>query len=408
MAGAYAAPQVLFLSPDEESRPVGHDGDRSYDNNAFNAFNKNATVTQLGGILDKRNTLTDPPPPDYLDWFKDIKLVVLTTTYAKIDPLWMPKFNDLMLNRPDLTFVMFPDSCCNQNSNADPLLNIMKAGTGWSLGTTSGESDTSMPLNTNSLYKDSFAGLPKLEGGAFEYVTNVPVDNALYLHQGATAPTQGKTDAYGFFVPQQGFNSGSGSCVFYTTDVSPFQNASSGQHQALADAFVNAATDSNGACKQATRTPDLTVELTGPSTLNIGAAGSFSVIIGNQGASESTDGTVSIALPSGFTASGFPANCSVAGSNLTCTLSKLAATSGTSTITFQGQAQQAGNISLVATITGVTDETNTSNNSYTLVLQIPPQVGPSRNVASVPSLSGWALGLLAVLLAATPVLRRRK
>ena len=373
---AHAAPQVLFLSPDE-SKPVGRpvsQADWTFTNNAYNAFS-----AQVGAanIHDGRRVL-DSATPD-LSLFNGVQLVVITTTYAVISPEWRTELNTLMLNRPDLTFVFYPDGCCNDATNLQPILDTINTGTNWGV-TRSGANipgAVTSRLNTNSLYQGSFSTLQTMVGGDYQLVNSVPPDNALYTIRSASAPPPAipgpRVNAYGFFVAQQSFNQGQGSCIFLTADISPFQNAQATQHAAIASSFVHAATDPAGACKQATREPDLTVALSGPSTLDLGATGNFSMAIANQGASDSSNGVVSMPLPAGFTVSGFPTSqppgaCSVAAGALTCNLGVLVATTGTTTIAFQGMAQQPGPISLTASITGVTGETNTSNNSSTVVV----------------------------------------
>lgn len=373
---AHAAPQVLFLSPDE-SKPVGRpvsQADWSFTNNAYNAFS-----AQVGAanIHDGRRVL-DSATPD-LSLFNGVQLVVITTTYAVISPEWRTELNTLMLNRPDLTFVFYPDGCCNDATNLQPILDTINIGTNWGVTRTGSNisGDVTSRLNTNSLYQGSFSSLQTMEGGDYQLVNNVPPDNALYTIRSASSSppvaTPGlRVSAYGFFVAQQSFNQGQGSCIFLTADISPFVKGTQPQQSdAIAAAFVDAATNPNGACKQATREPDLTVALSGPGTLDLGATGNFSMAIANQGASDSSNGVVSIPLPAGFTVSGFPTSqppgvCSVTAGALTCSLGALVATTGTTTIAFQGVAQQPGPISLTASITGVTGETNTSNNSSTL------------------------------------------
>ena len=393
---AHAAPQVLFLSPDE-SKPVGRpvsQADWTFTNNAYNAFS-----AQVGAanIHDGRRVL-DSATPD-LSLFNGVQLVVITTTYAVISPEWRTELNTLMLNRPDLTFVFYPDGCCNDATNLQPILDTINTGTNWGV-TRSGANipgAVTSRLNTNSLYQGSFSTLQTMVGGDYQLVNSVPPDNALYTIRSASAPPPAipgpRVNAYGFFVAQQGFNQGQGSCIFLTADISPFQNAQATQHAAIASSFVHAATDPAGACKQATREPDLTVALSGPSTLDLGATGNFSMAIANQGASDSSNGVVSIPLPAGFTVSGFPTSvppgaCSVTAGALTCNLGDLVATTGTTTIAFQGVAQQPGPISLTASITGVTGETNTSNNSATQVVQVP---APDLRVDWLPASTGELL-----------------
>ena len=370
LASAVHAQQVLFLSPDESVSLTGSPPSWALTNNAYNAFAINPNVVAMGGIVDGRRRLSQPVD---MALFTGIKLVVLTTTYNNITADWRSTLANLMLNRPDLTFVMFPDGCCNLTTSLGPLVNVIQQGTGWTLTLephTQAAQGTAIvsPLNANSLYKGSFAGLPTMAGSHYQLIQGVPADNALYLaHNAPAMPAPGTlTSAYGLFVPQQGFNNGNGACMFLVADINPFSVA---QSPRVATAFMDAATNPNGACKQATRAPDVTVSLTGPTTVDLGAAGSYSMTLSNLGATASTNGTVAIPLPAGFTASGLPANCSVVANTLSCNLSALAATTGTATLAFQGTAQQPGPLNLTATVSGVTGETNTANNAAAWLVQ---------------------------------------
>ena len=167
---AHAAPQVLFLSPDE-SKPVGRpvsQADWSFTNNAYNAFS-----AQVGAanIHDGRRVL-DSASPD-LTLFNGVQLVVITTTYAVISPQWQAELRTLMLNRPDLTFVFYPDGCCNSGQNLTPIVDIIKTGTSWGVSVTGTNvaGAVNAALNTNSLYKGSFAGLPTMVGATTSWCT---------------------------------------------------------------------------------------------------------------------------------------------------------------------------------------------------------------------------------------------
>ncbi|ARU06189.1 hypothetical protein CCO03_17255 [Comamonas serinivorans] len=406
LTASWAQAQIVFLSPDENQPVPPSAVDWSFTNNAYDAFNDYAAAHGLT-ISDHRGALSSATPDATL--FNGAQLVVLTTTYARIHSAWYPVLADLMLHRPDLTFVMFPDGCCSADTNLQPLVDIINQGVGWGLSApTYQPSLISSPLNTASLYAGSFSGLPVLEGGYYRFVQNVPGDNALYLPQGSGLPQPSDAvNAYAFFVPQQGFNGGQGACLFLTADISPFQFA--GQPARIAEAFMNAATDPSGACKQATRAPDLAVTLTGPATAMVGVAQTFTLHITNQGASASADGTVSLPLPTGLTvdAGSLPASCSVTGATLTCSLGALAASTGSTTLSFQATASQAGSYDLVATVANVTAETNLANNTATASLQVAdvPVVAPVAK--PVPGLGALGAGLLAALMAGVVRVRRR-
>ena len=319
------AQQVLFLSPDEDLAVAPHTAYWGLTNYAFDAF---TTVAGAANMVDGRRLLSSPTPDPTL--FAGPKVVVLATTYARINPAWLPVLRNAMLTRPDLTFVMFPDGCCLTADNLTPIIDILNTGTGWGMTGTFYGANIASPLNTNSLYSGSFTGLNPMYGAHYQLLSNVPSDNALYLAEGVTPPAAGTTtDAYGFFVPQQGFNGGQGACVFLTADMSPFGSVD--QSNSIATAFMSAATAVDGACKQSTREPDLVATVTGPAAPTIGSPATYTLTVANEGATNSAATSATITIPAGMTidTTTLPAGCSATGQVVTCTVAALTATTGT-------------------------------------------------------------------------------
>ena len=149
-----------------------------------------------------------------------------------------------------------------------------------------------------------------------------------------------------------------------------------------------AATDVAGACKQPTRAPDLLVAWSGPTTGQSGLPLSLTLTVTNGGASANTDGTLTVPMPVGMqlNPASLPANCTAVGTtSFSCVLAALAPTANTA-IVFSATPTQVGGLSMNAAITGVTNETNTANNTspWALVISAPdlgvtwagPNTGP--------------------------------
>ena len=382
---AALAQQVLFLSTNETA-------DHGLTNNAYNAFAANSVVTALGGIVDGRGWLSNTTPLDPAI-FNGKKVVVLTTTYVQMNPAQVPVLRHAILTRPDLTFVMFPDGCCERATNLMPIISILNEGTGWGMAGAYHGSTIDAPLNTNSLYKSSFTSLNPMNGGWYQLLLNVPSDNALYLAQGVTPPVTGTTtSAYGFFVPQQGFNGGQGACVFLTADISPF--GSTAQSDTIADVFMNAATAPNGACAQSTREPDLVASVTGPAAPTIGSPATYTLTVANEGATNAAATTATINIPAGMTidTATLPAGCTAAGQVVTCNVAALTATTGTVSFPINVTPTQPGAVNVSASVTTVAGETSTANNSTTMAVApagapdlVPSVSGPASPVVGTPS-----------------------
>jgi len=189
-------------------------------------------------------------------------IVVVASTYNPIHSTNWAVLQSAVANRWANSIVFFVDGCCeaSNGANAQNMVNTLNAGTGstFSLGNPGGN-DAQFPLNTNSPYATSFAGLNPFYGGAITYINNVPASNALYLSAGtppASFPPAGTTSTnsvYGLLIPTIQSNAGNGACVFAVVDITPFYDPPNAPTWAnnkgkVGPAFVNAATSENGAC----------------------------------------------------------------------------------------------------------------------------------------------------------------
>ncbi|GAB2712840.1 DUF5979 domain-containing protein [Comamonas sediminis] len=190
-------------------------------------------------------------------------IVVVATTYQPVDSTNWTILQSAVANRWANSIVFFVDGCCEatNGANAAKMVSALNAGAATSFSLGSGLSGFArFPLNTNSPYAPTFAGLNPFAGGDITYINNVPANNALYLAAGtppASFPPAGSTptnNVYGLLIPTVQSNSGNGACVFAVVDVSPFINAAPGytpwtENQGkVGPAFINAATSENGAC----------------------------------------------------------------------------------------------------------------------------------------------------------------
>ncbi|MDR2991169.1 MAG: DUF11 domain-containing protein [Burkholderiaceae bacterium] len=131
----------------------------------------------------------------------------------------------------------------------------------------------------------------------------------------------------------------------------------------------------------ATAYPDLKSTISGSGTLTVGSPQIYTVTVVNQGNGASTDGTVTITLPSGVTvdpSSTLPGYCSVDSTNtvVTCTPLPGLDPGGNALIPLTLTANTAiTDKSIVVEITDVTNEQDKTNNTSTLELTavLPPQ-----------------------------------
>ncbi len=146
--------------------------------------------------------------------------------------------------------------------------------------------------------------------------------------------------------------------------------------------------------------------------LIIDSPASFTVNIANLGTAANTDGQVLIQLPAQMQFTGTPpAGCTVTGTAMTCPAPPMGAGAAAATISFSAQATSAFvGESITATISSVTGETMTSDNSATLIVNTTGRGGvtpPTTGVAPVPTLQHGTLLALIALLGIAAVRQRR-
>lgn len=317
------------------------------------------------------------------------KPVIANSTVDNYKPL-----NDFILNNPDKTVVIFTDGCCSQTSNINKFMATIKTGTGWNIASTYIPVNSSSPLNKNSVYASGFSVDPMV-GGHYGSMSDVPGENALYLIPGAAAPANtDRINAYGFFVPRGAMNNGQGTCTFLLGDASPFPDKA--QASNIIKDFMAAATSPTGACKRSSGAVDLQPAITGSTTATTGVPASINVNVNNLGATDSTNGTLTITLPVNLRVAGaLPAGCTlVAGATdttpqeISCNLSAIAA-AGNTTLPLTVVTQQASSYTINAAITAVAGENVTSNNTAAFVLTAttPPPADLTPSLGGVTALT---------------------
>ncbi len=385
--------KVLVLSTTSSGPAIGL---------AYDAFANNPVTADLGGIVDGRYRLSSPTAIDPAE-LDDVQVVVLLTAglgnQGRIHANHRQLLRDAILGRPDLTFLIFSDGCCHQDSNLKPLLEILDQGTSWGMQASGNiPENIKSRLNTSSLYHADFTALDPMVGRYYATISNVPADNVLYLPDGVTAlpPSTTRSSAYGLFIPHARMNGGAGACAFLTADMSEFGDPDLGslypkdQPERIAAAFMKAATDPAGACHQSTREPDLSPGITGPAAPAPGVPATYHVTIRNLGASGSTNGQVTLTLPAGLAldpAAALPPGCAAQAPGIVCSdIGALAASSGEVSGSFTvipDPAFKSGDISVA--VSNVTGEVNTSNNTAQLAVATPADLVPSISGPTAPA-----------------------
>ncbi len=406
------ANKVLFLSTAEV--PQVGPGGPAIMNTAFEGFRDAA-----GGpanIIDRRGALTNEALTT--SDFDGVDVVVVQSVYNTISAANMALIQNLADTRPDLTFALFLDGCCQTASNLTPMLTFLSGKTGWTLTpATSIGSVINSPLNTASPYSSTFSAVNPLVGEAYELVPNVPAGYALYLPHGATPPATLSTtvQSYGLILPQKRMNNGAGACTMLVADTSHFTK---GTHVSLATATLNAARATAGGCKGETVETDLTPVMTGPASLIQNVPQSYSVTVQNVGLTDmpaAPAATVVVELPAGMTPvpASLPANCSWSAPNITCTgLPAIAAGASAPPISFSAVTSTLTSVTLKSVVGGtVPGEINTANNQAGAGSTGAPRANVTASVMgvqAVPTLGAWALTALAGLLGLLGVRRQRK
>ncbi len=135
--------------------------------------------------------------------------------------------NDAMQNRWADAFALFYDTggLSNATAAAD-LINVLKTAAGITVSASAPiTSDVPLELNTNSVYASSFSGAPKVRGGYFFYMNNVPAANVLFLKDGDPMPQHGTlvNNVYTVMIPGSQSYSGKGACIAASADISMFE-----------------------------------------------------------------------------------------------------------------------------------------------------------------------------------------
>lgn len=271
-------------------------------------------------------------------------------------------------------------------------------------------SDENQVLNTISPFSAGFGSA--LRGGFFHYLGNVPAPNTLYVNPTNTLPAAESTalqeGVYGVFIPSVQSYAGSGACVMAFTDLTLLESrdgvyaANSGK----IGAPITAAAGAAGACSFAV---DLLPTISGPAAPAIGSPAPYMVVVTNQGALTSTNGTVVISLPANLVlAPTVPTGCTRnSDTQMTCDLTVLApgglATNANVGISFSATPTSVvpgAGISVV--VFSVANEANTTNNDT----QLPLAGGAAPT--SVPTLNqyGFLLLVLSMLGVGAAHLRR--
>lgn len=233
-------------------------------------------------------------------------------------------------------------------------------------------------------------------GGFFHYLSNVPALNTLYVNPANTPLLPGSTalqdGVYGVFIPSVQSYGGSGACVMAFTDLTLLENRGFAVNQGEIGAPILAAAMPAGACSKAV---DLVPTMSGPAAPAIGSPAPYTVVVTNQGALTSTNGTVVISLPANLVlAPTVPTGCiRNSDTQMTCDLTVLApsglATDASVSIPFSATPTSVvPGASISVVISSVSNEANTTNNSTQL-----PITGGAAPTA-VPTLNQYGLLLL--------------
>lgn len=250
--------------------------------------------------------------------------------------------------------------------------------------------DSDQQLNTNSPFSTGFTParrffpLPEQRSGGQRIVRQRD------QHTAAAGSTALQDGVYGVFIPLAQSYGGAGACVMAFSDLTPLETRD-GAYAANAGRIgsLPAAAGANGACSMAV---DLMPTISGPSAPAIGTPRPYTVVVTNQGDLASTDGTVVVTLPPNLVlAPSVPAGCTRdSDTQMTCDLTVLApaglAPGGSVSIPFSATPSSVvPGASISVAISGVTSESNTTNNSTQM---------PITGATAVPTLSPHGLMLL--------------
>jgi uncharacterized repeat protein (TIGR01451 family) len=336
-----------------------------------------------------------------------VQPVSASTPYdvPNMDPGNLAAVMTAIQNRSATAFAIFADSggtgrpapyaAPNTTSTTD-LIARLNTISGWGIGISATNphlgNDADQLLNSNSPFNTGFNAT--IRGGFFHHLNNVPALNALYVNTLPLAnPTALQDGVYGVLIPSVQSYGGTGACVMAFSDLTIFEDrAYLATNATKIGPLIIAAAGAAGACSMAV---DLVPTISGPSAPTVGAPAPYTVVVTNQGALTSTNGTVVITLPPNLVlAPSVPAGCiRNSDTQMTCDLAVLApaglATGGSVSIPFSATPNSvAPGASISVGVSGVTNESNTTNNST----QMPITGGT--NATAVPTLSHYGLVLL--------------
>lgn len=404
------AQKVLMLTTAETAA----DAVSSLNNLESEFANAGATVTRLDGVLSapggvSSTTFTAAPGP--------YDVVLLETVYGVVDPGNWTAIQNAAQSRSANSFVMFVDGCCNTAQNMGGMLTMVNAASGFNLTLGALQSAfADFPLNTGSSYASFFTGLPSIRGGYTTYLSNMPADNALYLPPGAPIPPAGtRTDAYGMLLPARQSFGGAGACLFAVNDSTQFDSGSStyaANQGKIGRAFL-AAAGAGGACgvpasiAKAFSSPR--VALGGQVTLNISISNTGGSAISDLRVVDNLPAPLQVAGAATSTCTGGTLSAPVGGSSIQLSNSTLPSAGCTITVPVSWPAGAATQCSAAASVTNTITPGPASNGGQfsTAAGQVNT---PATAVVScdntpvaarpVPTLGGWALAAMGLVLAA--------
>ena len=386
-AGVVAAPSaaqadsILYLSTTETNSAY-----LAIVTNSYGAFQGEAAERGLT-LIDQRgalsNTTASPLLPTLIT--PDTKLIVVATGGVTINATRMNELANIIQNNPNVVVIAFIDDILANVQAVTTAINAVRPNnwtTSLGVGSTLTGGLFTAPLNTASLYHAAFAdvGLNSIIVDSYAPITGVPLDYALYTQTALSNPPPATVNnVVGFFIPQAAVNNGKGACVFMESDGAQFSNNAgipASQFPVIAKGFTDAALDPNGACKQpAANAPDLSSSLSIPDGIVVGTPASMTLTVTNSGAPgvvASTDGGQAVVtLPQGLALvdGSLPIGCTAPGpdgASFTCALSALQP-GASAPFNFQViAAAPLSGVSAGAAVSGVPNEVNTADNSFTL------------------------------------------
>lgn len=264
--------------------------------------------------------------------------------------------------------------------------------------------DADQLLNASTPFSSGFSSL--VRGGFFHHLSKVPALNSLYVNALPLAnPAALQDGVYGVLIPSVQSYGGSGACVMAFTDLTLLEDrAYLATNANKIGPPIIAAASASGACGLAV---DLVPTISGPSAPTVGIPASYTVVVTNQGALTSINGTVVIALPPNLVLEpSVPTGCiRNSGTLMTCELAVLAPgglpNGGSVTIPVSATLSRVvPGASIAVAVSGVANESNTLNNSTQVTISASSGAitGVGTSVTGVPTLSQYAQLLLALLM----------